>query len=127
MIAEWPKRRPGLVLAALALVLLGSLFPRGYMPVGTSHRVTVVLCSASGERTASLDLGKKSAPRRHSGSSNCDGLFTGLAVMPTETPTPARHAGWVAARALPLPRVAVARYFHFDPNAPPHAPPTSIG
>lgn len=126
MIVDWPKRRPGLVLAALALILLGSLFPRGYMPVGGSNRVTIVLCSAYGERKVTLDLGKKSAPVRHSGSSNCDGLFTGLAVAPTVTPMPARGTGWAPAAIPPLPRIEVARHFHFDPNAPPQAPPVSV-
>ncbi len=126
MIVEWPKRRPGLVLAALALVLLGSLFPRGYMPVGAGHRITVVLCSAHGERTVTLDLGEEGAPRRHVGSSNCDGVFTGFAVVPNVTPMPARGTGWLPAAVPPLPRIVAARHYRFDPNAPPQAPPASV-
>jgi len=123
MIADWPERRPGLVFAALALVLLGSLFPRGYMPVNEDGRLTVSLCSAYGERTITIDVGGKRAPRQHTGSSNCQGVFSGFAITPTCAPLEAPAAAWPESEPQPARALALAQRFHFDPNAPPQAPP----
>lgn len=126
MIVDWPRRRPGLVFAALALILLGSLFPRGIMPVGDGDRITIALCSAYGEqRTVTLDLGRESAPVQHSGSSNCWGIFAGFAIAPTALPLPAPPMAWAAEAPKPPRLVSLPRRFHFDPNAPPQAPPSS--
>ncbi len=123
MIADWPRRRPGLVFAALALVLLGSLFPRGYMPVNDNGRLTVNLCSAYGERTITIEVGGDRAPRQHTGSSNCQGVFTGFAIAPTVAPLVAPALAWSEPRPEQRRAFAVASLFHFDPNAPPQAPP----
>ncbi len=118
-------RRPGII-AAIALVLLGSLFPKGYMPVNDNGRITIALCSAYGAQSITLDLGRKSPPRQHTGSSNCQGVFTGLGLVPTATPLPLPAAAWPEPAPQSLPRFAVSRLHHFDPNAPPQAPPALI-
>jgi hypothetical protein len=123
MIADWPGRRPGLVFAALALIALGSLFPRGYMPVNEGGQITVSLCSAYGERSITIDVAGKRPSRQHSGSSNCQGIFTGFAVAPTVTPLAPPSAAWPEPTPLSRRGFALAQRFHFDPNAPPQAPP----
>lgn len=126
MIVDWPRRRPGFVFAALALILLGSLFPRGYMPVSGGDRITIVLCSAYGkQQTVTLDLGRRGKPVQHSGSSNCWGVFAGVAIAPTALPLPAPPLALAEEARPPLPVLRLAQRFHFDPNAPPQAPPPS--
>lgn len=125
MIGLRPRRRPGILLAALALILLGSLFPRGYMPVSERGRITITLCSAYANRTITLDLDGDSQPTQHSGSSNCPGIFTGLGIVPVVAPFPAPPPEWILPSAFLLRSFAIARQFHFDPNAPPQAPPVS--
>lgn len=126
MVATWPGRRPRFVLAVMALAFLGSLFPRGYMPVNDSGRITVALCSAPGrQRMIEIDLGRKPQPRQHSGSSHCDGVFAGLAILPTAV----HEVEPALFRPGPVPTIAQFRLrerFHFDPNAPPRAPPISV-
>ena len=123
MVANWPKRHPGLVLAAVALAVLGSLFPRGYMPVTESGRITITLCSAYGKRTATLDLDKERAPPRHTGSTHCWGVFPAFAVTPDALPLPVPALGWTSPAPELPPTIALRHVFHFDPNAPPQAPP----
>jgi hypothetical protein len=124
MIVDWPRRRPGLVFAALALLLLGSLFPRGTMPVGNGGRITIALCSADGgQRSVALDLGRESKPVQHSGSANCWGVFAGFALAPTALPLPVPPAAWPEQAPRPPRLVSLPQRFHFDPNAPPQAPP----
>lgn len=109
----------------ILIMLLGSLFPSGYMPVNRGGQITVTLCSAYADRTITIDLDGDEAPASHSGSSNCQGVFAGLALAPTSTPLPVPVPEWAAAPQRPLPQATVARHFHFDPNAPPQAPPVS--
>lgn len=124
MVTHWPRRYPGVVFALIALAFLGSLFPRGYMPVSDGGRITVTLCSAYGEqRRIEIDLGKADQPARHTGSNSCDGLVA--AIMPVAAPLVVPFFYWVAVVPLAPRRQLVPHLFHFDPNAPPHAPPVS--
>jgi hypothetical protein len=108
---------------SLWLMLAGSLFPPGYMPVGRADSVTIVLCSASGPRTVTLDLDRNSVPNQHSGSTSCDRVAALGAVLPEppSIPEPVSYAE-------PLPEPPPSRIWQpfrsaFDPNAPPQAPP----
>lgn len=108
---------------SLWLMLAGSLFPPGYMPVARGDTVTITLCSASGPKQVTLDLGRDSAPSQHSGSSNCDRIAAAGALIP-EAPRIAEPVSYpLVPSERPPERLWQPFRSAFDPNAPPHAPP----
>jgi hypothetical protein len=117
-----PHPRWSLV-AALAFVLLGSVFPRGYMPLHNGNRIIIALCSGGEAKSVSLDLGKKDDLSRHAGSAYCQGLLPAATVLPGFPPI--AHVTFDPAPRIFLPRArsAVSTITVFDPNAPPQAPP----
>ena len=119
------RRHPAslsLLALCLWLMLAGSLFPQGYMPVGRAGSVTIALCSQFSSKTITIDL-DQDRPTQHSGSSNCDGTVPMTAVLP---PAPAIIAPslFIAAAPAPAPAEAKVPFGAFNnPNAPPQAPP----
>ena len=116
------RHSPNLRLAlAVALMVLGSLFPRGYMPVNSGHSIVIALCSSAGSKTVTLDFGGK-LPDHHTGSNCCDGLLPVLPQVPEFVGLPALLYGTLAP-ILPPDWFATPLLAAFDPNAPPQAPP----
>jgi hypothetical protein len=108
---------------ALAFVLLGSVFPRGYMPIHNGDRIIIALCSGGEAKSVSLDLGKKDASPRHAGSAYCQGLLPAAAVLPEFPPIARVTFDPATGIFLPRARLTVPAATVFDPNAPPQAPP----
>jgi hypothetical protein len=99
-----------------------ALFPRGYMPVRTTHGFTITLCSAAGLVTRLAD-GPAEAPRRHVGSEKCDLVGAGAAILPQSTLFVTPFLAPAAMSLWSVRHFALRFRSAFDPNAPPTAPP----